>query len=168
MESLLYHQQTHANQDKKKKKCWGLRYNIFNFAKTNDLTWCSWQGFSFSVQVCSLILNSFTLLFLYLLDFWWYVRVWSATPQMILSKHILALDNDQKTSSYSFIGSKHRQLFRLIPSMFGNSEALLSNPHVRLDAHHEISQDLLNWLNLKSSFKGNFPHQGGNIPTVTF
>lgn len=28
--------------------------------------------------------------------------------------------------------------------MFGNSEALLTNLHVRLDAHHAISQDFLN------------------------
>lgn len=30
----------------------------------------------------------------------------------------------------------------LRPLMFGNSEALLTNLHVRLDAHHAISQDL--------------------------
>lgn len=40
--------------------------------------------------------------------------------------------------------SKQSKLFRLILSMFGNNEALLGNLHVRLDAHHEISQDLLN------------------------
>lgn len=37
--------------------------------------------------------------------------------------------------------------------MFGNSEAPLSNLHVRLGAHHEISQDLPNWLNINLSLK---------------
>lgn len=63
--------------------------------------------------------------------------------------------------------TSHREQIRLFPSMFGNTDTQRIHLHVRLGKGHDLSLDMLKLVNIKSSFKGNFPLQGGNILTET-